>query len=745
MTVGSVLQFGFFRPLPIVLQAEAAECGLACLAMILGFHGHAIDLGTLRRRYAVSLKGTTLRDLMSLAGETGLSTRALRLELSDLRKLRRPCILHWGLNHFVVLREVGRKTVTIHDPAYGRRTLELDEVSREFTGIALEAVPNERFVRRDERSDLRLRHLFRHIAGIRSALAGILVLSLGIEIIAMLLPIGSQIVIDEVIVSADQDLLVTIAIAIGILLAMQLAISAARSWTIMVAGTTLNLQWSAGLFDHLSRLPLDFFEKRHVGDIISRFGSLATIQKALTTDLVQAVLDGIMSIGMIAMMFVYGGWLGWVALIAAGLNGVLRLARYQPYRQSTEQSIVYDAKQQTHFIETVRGIGSVKLLGLEQRRRATWINYLVDSINARLRLQRLDLVFGRASDLLFGADRLAMIVLGAEAIIHGRMSIGMLVAFLSYKDQFSTRVGNLIASWFQLRMLNVQTDRLSDIVMAEPEEVASAPPATPTCRPGCAAPAPLRAEGISKRYGDNEPWILRGVDLAIPPGRSVAITGPSGCGKTTLLKVLMGLLAPTEGRVFVDDADIRAVGGRAYRERISGVLQDDRLFAGSIAENICAFDPFPDQGWIEECAARAAILADIRRMPMGFETLVGDMGSTLSGGQMQRLVLARALYRRPRILFLDEATSHLDEETEAAIAAGLRDLPITRVTVAHRPATIAHSDIVIPFAALNHQRDAEDMSYRVLTGGASEPDLARRTCSNADRAPAPKRRKRVPR
>lgn len=649
----------------------------------------------------------------------GLTTRALRLELSDLRKLRRPCILHWGLNHFVVLSEVGRKTVTIHDPAFGRRTIELDEASREFTGIALEAVPNAAFVRRDERHELRLRHLFRHITGIGSALGGILVLSLGIEIIAMLLPIGSQIVIDEVIVSADQDLLLTISVAIGLLLTMQLVIGAARTWTIMVAGTTINLQWSTGLFDHLTRLPLDFFEKRHVGDIISRFGSLATIQKALTTDLVQAVLDGIMSIGMVAMMFVYGGWLGWVALIAASLNGGLRLARYQPYRQNTEQAIVYDPKQQTHFIETVRGIGSVKLLGLEGRRRATWVNYLVDSINARLRLQRLDLVFGRASDLLFGADRLAMIILGAEAVINGRMSIGMLVAFLSYKDQFSTRVGNLIASWFQLRMLNVQTDRLGDIVMAEPEGPAGGQSASLAYPQGCPASALLRAEGISKRYGDNEPWILRGVDLAIPPGQSVAITGPSGCGKTTLLKVLMGLLAPTEGRVFFDDADIRAIGGKAYRECISGVLQDDRLFAGSIAENICAFDPFPDQGWIEECAARAAILADIRGMPMGFETLVGDMGSTLSGGQLQRLVLARALYRRPRILFLDEATSHLDEATEATIAVALRDLRMTRVIVAHRPATIAHADIVIPFAVLSRQRDAAEMSHR---SALAQPD-----------------------
>ena len=249
---------------------------------------------------------------------------------------------------------------------------------------------------------------------------------------------------------------------------MQLVIGAARTWTIMVTSTTMNLHWSTGLFDHLFRLPLEFFERRHVRDLISRFGSLAAIQKALTTDL-QAVLDGIMSIGMIAMMFVYGGWWTLLAFIAVSLSGTLRLVRYHRYRQNTEDSIVCEARQQTHFIETVRGISSVKLLGLEERRRATWSNYLIDTVNAKLRLQRLDLIFGRANDLLFGADRLVIIILGAAAVIHGRMSIGMLVAFLAYKDQFSTRVGSLLGSWLQLRMLNVQTDRLSDIVMTEPE------------------------------------------------------------------------------------------------------------------------------------------------------------------------------------------------------------------------------------------------------------------------------------
>ncbi|GLS42652.1 peptidase domain-containing ABC transporter [Methylobacterium brachythecii] len=695
------LQFGFGRRLPVILQAEAAECGMACLAMLLGFHGRETDLGALRRRHALSLKGMTLRNLIDLSGTMGLATRALRIELKDLARLKTPCILHWGLNHFVVLASINRGGIVIHDPARGRRRLTLDEASRDFTGVALEVTPNQSFVREKTVKGLALGDLFRNLRGIRPAMMSILALSIGIELVNILMPIASQIVIDEVIVNADLDLLLVVALGLALLLLIQLALGVARTWAIMLTGTKLNYQWSGSLFDHLSRLPLDYFEKRHVGDVISRFGSLATIQKGLTTDLVQAVLDGVMSIGMLIMLFLYGGWLALVALLSTAVAAGLRVAAYNAYKEGTEEAIVAEARQQTHFIETVRGMASVKLLGLRERRRGTWMNQFVTALNARLRLQRLDLVFGRASELLAGADRLILLVLGARAVIDQSMSLGMLVAFLTYRDQFSSRVGNLINSGFQLRMLNVQTDRLSDIVMTDPEEPAQAVPKAVEAPaiPG-AARGSIVANGLSLRYGADEPWVFRNLSFQVAPGTCFAIIGPSGCGKSSVMKILMGLLSATEGNVLIDGRDIKAVGAAAYRKRIAGVMQSDGLFAGSIAENIACFDEHPDPAWIEECAARAAILNDIRKTPMGFETLVGDMGSTLSGGQKQRVILARALYQRPEILFLDEATSALDEPTEAAIAQALREFKMTRVIVAHRPATIAHADHVLEFERL---------------------------------------------
>jgi ATP-binding cassette, subfamily B, bacterial CvaB/MchF/RaxB len=291
-------------------------------------------------------------------------------------------------------------------------------------------------------------------------------------------------------------------------------------------------------------------------------------------------------------------------------------------------------------------------------------------------------------------DRLLIIFFGARAVIGGTLSVGMLVAFLAYKDQFSLRVGKCLDTFVRLGTLTVHGERIADIALAEPEQGNFSQPASADTvigrNPG------LSARAISFRYSDNEPRVIADFNLDVAPGECVAIAGPSGAGKTTLLKILAGLLRPTDGAVLIDDVPLPAIGLEAYRAQIGCVLQDDRLFAGSIAENIAGFSPSADLERIRHVAILAAIHNEILQMPMGYETLVGDMGSSLSGGQMQRIVLARALYRAPRILLLDEATSHLDEENERAINKAIRLLPISRVIVAHRRSTLDMADRVVP-------------------------------------------------
>ncbi|MCJ1899975.1 peptidase domain-containing ABC transporter [Paracoccus versutus] len=681
-----------FGATPVILQSEAAECGLACLAMVAGHHGHRMDLPAIRRRFSASMKGTTLKDLAGIGEALHLATRALRLDLEDLSRLRLPCVLHWDHNHFVVLTRVGARGITIHDPAIGRRKVPMAEVSRKFTGIALEAWPTDGFARRDETVRISILDMIRRTRGIGAAVAQVLAVSLLLEITVIAMPIGFQLILDEVVVAADRDLLTILVIALAFLLILQVAASFARSWITLLTGSGLALQWKVALFDHLMRLPLAYYEKRHVGDIVSRFGSLDSIQRTVTASAVTALLDGVMSLALIAMMWLYGGWLLWLALLGVGLYAVLRLSTWGIYRRMSEEAIVHAAQENTHFMESVRGIGSVKVLNLESRRQGTWINHLVERLNAELRVQKFDVYFRSGAASIFGIDRLLIIYFGVMAIIDSAMTVGMFVAFLAYKDQFADRINSFIDTVLQFRMLALHGERIADIAMAEPEEEARRPLAAP---PPSAKPARLEMREVRFRYADNDPEVLKGIGLRIEAGECVGIAGPSGAGKTTLLKVLAGLARPGSGQVLINGVPLDAIGLAAYRSRVGCVLQEDRLFAGSIIDNITGFAAQVSAEDLERAARMAAIHDEIRAMPMGYETLVGDMGSTLSGGQKQRIVLARALYRRPSVLLMDEATSHLDSTNEEIINLAIRRLGMTRIVIAHRETTLAMTDRII--------------------------------------------------
>jgi ATP-binding cassette subfamily B protein RaxB len=683
------------RRTPLILQTEVAECGLACLAMIAGRYGHRVDLPALRQRYNVSLRGSTLHDLVRLASAMQLATRAVRAELPHLRRLRLPCVLHWDHNHFVVLTGFSRRRMIIHDPAVGRRYVPVQEVDKRFTGVVLEAWPTEGFERKTERARVRIWDLLRRSHGFAAAAAQILAMSLVLEAIGIAIPIGFQLVLDDVVVSDDRDLLTLIALGIGLVIAFRALIDFVRSWAILAAGSSLTLQWKVSLFRHLLLLPLSFFERRHAGDIASRFLSIDRIQQTLSTASISPVVDGGMAFVLVGMMWLYDPWLALLALATTAIYAGTRGFAYRLYRRASEESVVYAASENSHFLESLRGMASIKALAIRDRRQGIWNNYLVDRVGAELRVARIDLIFTIASALLFGLDRIIIIFFGARAVIDGMLSVGMLVAFLAYKDQFSQRVGKLLDTLVRLGALTVHGERIADIALAEPEESGTSHvigSATAIIRPK----AGLSARGISFRYSDNEPRIIADFDLDVAPGESVAIAGPSGAGKTTLLKILGGLLRPGAGTVLLDDVPLQAIGLESYRAQIGCVLQDDRLFAGSIAENIAGFSPSPDLDRIQQVARFAAIHEEITRMPMGYETLVGDMGSSLSGGQLQRIVLARALYRAPRVLLLDEATSHLDEENERAINEAIRQLTITRVIVAHRRSTLDMADRIVP-------------------------------------------------
>ena len=692
MQIVSELRFGAAKRLPMYLQTEAAECGLASLAMVACFHGHRVDLAALRRRFNVSLKGSTLAFLMQAAGRMHLAPRPLRLELEEIAQLRAPCILHWDLNHFVVLKSVDARGAVIHDPAFGVRRITIGQLSKHFTGIALELTPTAQFKPLDERRRVRLRDLLGQVSGLHRSLAQVFLLALALQAIAIVAPFYMQWAVDGAVVSADRDLLTVLGLGFLLLTLVQVVLAAVRSWVVLYLSTTLNLQWLANVFSHLLRLPVSYFEKRHLGDVVSRFGAVTTIQRTLTSSFVEALIDGVMAVATLAMMLIYSATLSAVAITAVALYGLLRWLFYDPLKRATEEHIVHTAKQQSHFLETVRGVQSIKLFGRQDERRSRWLNLVVDAVNQDLVTQKLGLGFRTANAFVFGVERIAIVWLGALLVLDGPFSIGMLFAFMSYKDQFSARVAGLIDKAIDLRMLSLQGERLADIVLTAPEpDALGAAPET--------IDASLEVRELSFRYSDMEPFVLLNCSFGVMPGESVAIVGASGGGKTTLVKLMLGLLSPTDGKIFVGGLDIQKLGIDRYRKLVGTVMQDDQLFAGSIADNISFFDPSPDQGAIEHFARMAAVHDDIVAMPMAYNTLIGDMGAALSGGQKQRVLLARALYKRPRILFLDEATSALDVQKERAVNDAIRSLKLTRVIIAHRPETIASAERVIVLQA----------------------------------------------
>jgi ATP-binding cassette, subfamily B, bacterial CvaB/MchF/RaxB len=683
------------RRAPVVLQTEAAECALACLAMVAAAHGHRTDLPTLRQRFSLSLKGATMADLVRMAGELQFNPRALRVEPEQLAQLALPCVLHWDLNHFVVLTAVRGGVAVLHDPARGVRRMKLAELSRHFSGIALELTPAVDFRPSTERQAVTLKQLLGPVRGLKRSLAQIFVLAAGLEAFVLLSPFFLQWVVDGVLVSADRDLLVTLGVGFGLLVMLQVGAAAIRSWAVLHLSATLNLQWLSNVFAHLMRLPMAWFEKRHTGDVWSRFAAVQQIQKTLTTHFIEAVLDGLLVVATLAMMLFYSVTLATIVLGAVAVYALLRWAFFRPLRDATEEALVHEARQSSHFLESLRGVQSIKLFNRQADRQARFTNRVVDTMNADIATRKLELLFSVLHRLLFGIERVAVVWVGALLVMDQQLSVGMLFAFVAFKEQFAQRVSALIDKTVELRMLRLQGERLADIVLAAPEDVGLPRMAGERGDTSAAQPPRIEVRGMSFRYADGEPEVLRGVNFAIEPGESVAIVGPSGCGKTTLLKLMLGIHVPAAGELRVGGVPLAQLGLARWREMVGTVMQDDVLLAGSVADNICFFDDAPDLPWITECARMAAVHDEIEAMPMGYHTLIGDMGGSLSGGQKQRLLLARALYKRPSILLLDEATSALDVDRERIVNQQVRQLDLTRVIVAHRPETIASASRVI--------------------------------------------------
>jgi ATP-binding cassette subfamily B protein RaxB len=670
---------------PVILQSEAPECGIACLAMVASFHGHRTDLSAMRLRLSPSLKGVTLKHIAQIGETMGMTARGVQVPLDSLGKLRLPALLHWDMNHFVVLVKVSRSRITVHDPARGKRVLTLTDASRHFTGVAMEFTPTAGFRKVDERERVRSSQLLGVASGFKGTIAQILMLSLALEVFAISMPFFLQLTVDRVLVGRDRDLLTVLGVGFAVLVIIQVAVTAVRAWVGVYLSTNINLRLLTNLFNHMLRLPLAWFEKRNIGDIVSKFRSVDAIQKTLTTTFVETAVDGVMVILTVVVMFYYSVTLTLVVLGAALIYSMLRWMFFYPQRYAMDEQLAHEGRSGTHFIETLRGMMAIKLNLRESERRSAYQNLVVDQTNAGVRVQNVGILQRGSNMLVFGLENVVVIWLAAIAVMEGKFTVGMLYAFLGFKLLFLTRVINLVDKWNEFRMLDLHAERIADIALAEPE-------AATASLPGEAMTGDLviEARDVGFAYGP-EGYVFRGVSMTVAPGETIAIVGPSGSGKTTLVKVLLGLLAPTEGEVRVNGRNLADWDTAQYRSRIGAVMQDDQLFVGTIEDNISFFDSEHDPEKVRECARAAMVDDEIMAMPMQYNTIVGSLGMALSGGQKQRVLLARALYRSPKILFLDEAFDQIDVALERRISIAVSNLGVSLVLVSHRPETVASS------------------------------------------------------
>jgi ATP-binding cassette, subfamily B, bacterial CvaB/MchF/RaxB len=679
MTVGLVNFTGRGR-LPIIQQTEAAECGLACLAMIASYHGYRIDLNTLRRRHPISLQGVTLRALIEVATHLNLACRPVRFELSHLCQLHLPAIVHWDMNHFVVLKSATTAGIVVHDPACGQKFFSISEASKHLTGVALELSPSESFLVKDERARLPFSIFWNHIHGNTHALVQIFILSAILEAFVVVSPFYLQLTIDEVIAKRDADLLVVLALGFVLLTAIKIAANTIRSLIMVIVQNALHFQIGARLFRHLVRLPTAYFEKRHIGDILSRFTSIEPIRNALAEGMIAAAIDGLMAIATLAMIFLYSTQLAFVVLTAFVLYAIVRLGLYRVFRERNQAVIETRAQESSTLIETVRAIQSLKLFNRETERESLWLNRYAAVVNTNVSLGRTRISFTTIKEVIFGLESIITIYLAARLALSNSLTIGMIFAFMSYKQQFTEKAALLVEKALDFRILELHLERLADVALTPLEHGHDRPLAYTRKIHGH-----IELRHVSFRYAETEPFVLEDINLTVEAGHSVTIMGPSGGGKTTLVKIMLGLLEPTSGEVLIDGIPLLTLGYKTYREQIGAVMQEDTLLSGSIADNISFFDSSFDSERMIRCAQLADIHEEIMAMPMTYNTLIGDMGSSLSGGQKQRVLLARALYHQPRMLFLDEGTAHLDIDCEQRINEILKHLRMTRISVAHRP------------------------------------------------------------
>lgn len=681
------------RRVPVVLQMSIVECGAACLASILGFHGRPIRITEARERVGASRDGTTGLAIAQAARTYGLRTRGYSVGPAELHLIPAPFVAHWAFNHFVVVERFARGRVHLVDPAEGRRAVSRAEFEAEFTGVAIAFEPGPHF--QADRPERRIPFFpvqlgfVRLLPGLRGALAQVLAASLLLQVLGLAVPLLTKVMVDRVLPYSLHELLPVLGVGVLLAAAAQASLSWVRSSVLLWVQGRMDAQMMLGFFEHLLSLPYTFFQGRSSGDLLMRLGSNTVLRNMVTAQAVSVLLDGGLVVVYLTILLLAAPGFA-AAVIALGLLQIsIMLATAGRNARLMQRELAASAESQGYLVEALKSVATVKAAGAEHRVLDQWTDLFYRTLNVSLQRGQLSAMVNSALAGLRVASPLALLWLGAGMVLRGHLTLGTMLALNALAIAVLGPLSSLVSEVLQLQLVSAHVERIVDVVEAAPEQEQERVKPPHELRGG------LALADVEFRYDGQGPVVLRDISLAIATGEKVAIVGRSGSGKTTLAMLALGLLRPTAGRVLFDGVDMEELDRSAVRRQLGTVLQDAAVFSGSIRRNIALADPSLPLDRVELAAKLACIHDDIAVMPMGYETLIAEGGGGLSGGQVQRLTIARALVAGPAILLLDEATSHLDAETERRVDRNLSALRCTRLVIAHRLSTVRNADRVL--------------------------------------------------
>lgn len=703
------------RRVPEMRQMTAVECGAACLAMILNYYGYATNISDVQERCGVGRDGLTARAIAKSARQYGLKVRAVSLKLDDFRFVSLPAIIHWEFNHFVVVERWTKRYVDLVDPAVGRRRISHTEFDEGFTGVVLMLEPGPQFTQQSAQRSLSLMSYMRSMLSMRGVLFQIIGASFLLQVLGLCTPLLTAIVVDTIIPSSDKNLLMLLGVGMLLLLLSQGVTKLLRASLIIYLQTRIDTQMALHFFTHMLSLPYRFFQVRLSGDLLSRMSSNAAIRDLLSSQLISTVLDSSsVLISLIALIYLSKFIAGATVLIGAFQIGLLLLTA-PTVRRLMQHELMAQGKTQGYMNETLAGIATLKAAGAEERALERWTNLYFDQMNISVRRNYFVSLIGIVFELLYGLSPTLLLWIGAMQVINGSMPIGTMFALNTLANLFLAPLSSLASSGQKLQIAGAHFERIADVLEAEPEQDAQQVRTPPKLT------GRIEVRNVSFQYAPQTPQILKDINVRITPGQRVALVGRTGSGKSTLGKLLIGLITPTQGTILFDKMPLQELNYREVRNQFGVVLQESFIFSGSVRENIAFNHPEMDMAHIIQAAQAAAIHDDIEKMPMGYETLVSEGGSAFSGGQRQRMALARALAHQPAILLLDEATSALDVATERAVEQNLDRFSCTQIIIAHRLSTIRNADLIL---VLDQGRIVEQGSHeRLLRSGGYYANL----------------------